>query len=46
MSEYHANLELAPKPAPSWTIPSKLDRRIFAKPTLWQRIVGFFRRFA
>jgi len=41
MSEYQANLELA-KPPASWAIPSKLDRRIFARPTLWQRIRRLF----
>lgn len=41
MSEYEANLEMAANP-PSWTLPSKIDRRIFAKPTLWQRILRWF----
>jgi len=41
MSEYQANFELS-KPPASWTLPSKLDRRIFAKPTLWQRIKRWF----
>lgn len=42
MSEYEANLELA-KTVPSWTVPSKIDRRIFAKLTLWQRILRWFK---
>ena len=41
MSEYEANLEMAKSPA-SWTLPSKIDRRIFTKPTLWQRIKRWF----
>lgn len=46
MTEYTANLELQRRDPPSWTLPSKLDRRIFAKPTLWQRLVRLLRRFA
>lgn len=44
MTEYTANLELERRDPPSWTVPSKLDRRLFIKPTIWQRIKAFLRR--